>query len=56
MTSEYVASRVLDVAKRPCRSLIIPWWYRIITTFDMLFPIVVDWISYAFSKKNHKLD
>ena len=56
MTSEYVARRVLDVAKRPRRSLIIPWWFRIVTTFDMLFPVVVDWITYAFSKKNHKLD
>jgi short-subunit dehydrogenase len=56
MTSEYVARRVLDVAKRPRRSLVIPWWFRIITTFDMLFPVVVDWITYAFSKKNHKLD
>jgi hypothetical protein len=56
MTSEYVARRVLDVAKRPRRSLIIPWWFRILTTFDTLFPVVVDWISYAFSKKKHKLD
>ena len=56
MTSEYVARRVVDVAKRPRRSLIIPWWFRIVITFDMLFPVVVDWISYAFSKKNHKLD
>jgi short-subunit dehydrogenase len=56
MTSEYVARRVLDVARRPRRSLIIPWWFRIVTTFDMLFPVVVDWITYAFSKKNHKLD
>jgi short-subunit dehydrogenase len=56
MTSEYVARRVLDVAKRPRRSLIIPWWFRILTTFDMLFPVVVDWISYGFSKKKHKLD
>jgi short-subunit dehydrogenase len=56
MTSEYVARRVLDVAKRPRRSLVIPWWFRIITTFDMLFPVVVDWITYAFSKKKHKLD
>ena len=56
MTSEYVARRVVDVAKRPRRSLVIPWWFRIVTTFDMLFPVVVDWISYAFSKKNHKLD
>jgi len=56
MSSEYVARRVLDVAKRPRRSLIIPWWFRILTTFDMLFPVVVDWIAYVFSKKNHKLD
>jgi short-subunit dehydrogenase len=56
MTSAYVARRVLDVAKRPRRSLVIPWWFRIITTFDMLFPVVVDWITYAFSKINHKLD
>jgi short-subunit dehydrogenase len=56
MTSEYVARRVLDIAKRPRRSLIIPWWFRIAITFDMLFPVAVDWISYAFSKKNHKLD
>ena len=56
MTSKYVARRVLDVAKRPRRSLIIPWWFRILTTFDTLFPVAVDWISYAFSKKKHKLN
>ena len=56
MTSEYVARRVLDVAKRPRRSLIIPWWFRILTTFDMLFPVVVDWLSYIFSNSKHKLD
>jgi len=56
LTSEYVASRVVAVAKRPVRSLVIPWWFRVITTFDMLFPVVVDWILYFFSKKNHNLD
>ena len=56
MSPEYVARRVLDVAKHPRRSLIIPWWFRILTTFDTLFPVLVDWIAYAFSKKNHKLD
>ncbi len=55
MTSEYVARRVVGVAKRPCRSLVIPWWFRIITTFDMLFPVVVDWILYFFAKTNHKI-
>ncbi|HAV76661.1 MAG TPA: oxidoreductase [Anaerolineae bacterium] len=56
LTSEYVALRVVNVAKRPVRSLVIPWWFRVITGFDMLFPVVVDWILYTFSKKNHKLD
>ncbi len=56
MSSEYVARRVVDVAKSPRRSLVIPWWYRIITTFDMLFPVLVDWISYIFTKMNHKLE
>jgi short-subunit dehydrogenase len=56
MTSSYVARRVVDVAKHPRRSLVIPWWFNIITTFDTLFPIVVDWILYLFVKRNHKLD
>ncbi len=56
MSSEYVARRVVDVAKHPRRSLVIPWWFRIIATFDMLFPVVVDWILYIFTKRKHELD
>jgi short-subunit dehydrogenase len=56
LTSDYVARRVVDVAKRPRRSRIIPWWYRVLVTVDTLFPVLVDWISYAFSKRKHKLD
>ncbi|HEX6271333.1 MAG TPA: SDR family oxidoreductase [Anaerolineales bacterium] len=56
LSSAYVARRVLGVAKRPRRTLVIPWWFRLITTFDTLFPVVVDWILYSFSKKNHELD
>jgi short-subunit dehydrogenase len=56
MTSEYVARRVLDVARHPRRSLVIPWWFRLITTFDTLFPVVVDWILYLFAKRNHTFD
>lgn len=56
MTSQYVARRVVDVARHPRRSLVIPWWFNVITTFDTLFPIVVDWILYFFVKKNHTLD
>jgi short-subunit dehydrogenase len=56
MSSEYVARRVVDLAKRPRRSLVIPWWFSIITTFDMFFPVVVDWILYFFARRNHDLD
>lgn len=56
LSSEYVARRVVDVANRPVRSLVIPWWFRIITGFDTLFPVVVDWILYLFSRRNHHLD
>ncbi len=56
LTSEYVAGRVVEIAKRPRRTLVIPWWFRIIAAFDTLFPVVVDWILYLYSKKNHQLD
>ena len=56
MTSEYVARRVVDLAKHPRRSLVIPWWFRVVTTFDTLFPVVVDWILYAFARRMHTFD
>ncbi|HET9907919.1 MAG TPA: SDR family oxidoreductase [Anaerolineales bacterium] len=56
LTSEYVASQVVEVAKRPRRTLVIPGWFRVITTFDTLFPVIVDWILYWFSKIKHELD
>ena len=56
LSSPYVAQRVVDVAKRPVRSLVIPWWFRIITTFDTFFPSVVDWFLYFFARRNHHLD
>jgi len=56
LTSGYVAERIVNVAKRPVRSLVIPWWFRVIIGFDTLFPVVVDWILYLFSKHLHRLD
>jgi len=56
MTSEYVARRVVQVARHPRRSLVIPWWFRVIATFDTLFPVFVDWILYFFVKKMHNLN
>jgi hypothetical protein len=56
LTSDYVARRVVDVARRPRRSLVIPWWFRIITTFDTLFPVAVDWVIYLFTRRTHRVD
>ena len=56
MSSASVARRVVDVAKRPRRTLVIPWWFRVVMTLESLFPVLVDWILYLFSKKNHELD
>jgi len=56
MTPQYVAQRVVDLARHPRRSLVIPWWFRLVTMFDTLFPVLVDWILYAFSKRAHTLD
>lgn len=56
VTSKYVARHIVAIAKHPRRSLVIPWWFRVVTTFDTLFPVAVDWILYFFVKKNHHLD
>jgi len=56
LSSNYVAKRVVNVAKRPVRSLVIPWYFRFVTGFDTLFPVIVDWILYLFSRFNHKID
>ncbi|MFZ1039958.1 MAG: SDR family NAD(P)-dependent oxidoreductase [Anaerolineales bacterium] len=56
MTSEYVARRVVKLAKHPRRVVIIPWWYRVVIGFDTLFPYLVDWfIKQFFVRQNHKL-
>jgi uncharacterized protein len=56
MTSAYVARRTVDLAKHPRRTLIIPWWFRPVIGFDMLFPGLVDWfLKVAFVKRFHKL-
>ncbi len=44
LSSEYVARRVVEVAKRPRRRLIIPWWFRPAIWADDRLPWLVDWI------------
>lgn len=54
LTSKYVARRVLDVARRPRKSLVIPWWFQIPVALETYFPFLVDWGSYLFSNIKHK--
>ena len=56
LSSTYVAQRVVGVAKRPVRSLVIPLWYRILTSTEAVFPLLIDWLTYSFVKRTHHLD
>ena len=55
MSSAYVAERVVDLARRPRRSLVIPWWYNLVIGVDTLFPALVDLIiQNGFTRRFHK--
>ncbi len=56
MSSEYVARRVVRLAKHPRRTVVIPWYYRLAIGFDTLFPGLVDWfLKVAFVKRFHRV-
>lgn len=55
MTSEEVAARVVQLARRPRRVVIMPWYYRIAIWADWIIPWFVDWVTVsALTKKRHK--
>jgi len=55
MTSEYVARRVIDLARHPRRTLIIPAWYRPLVWLNDAFPGLVDWFLFRFlTARYHK--
>ena len=57
MSPAYVARRTVGLARHPRRTLIIPWWFQIVTGFDALFPGIVDWIvKIGFVRRFHKVD
>ena len=55
MSSEYVARRVVALAKYPRRVVIIPWWFRPAVGLNAVWPGLVDWfVNVFFTNKNHK--
>lgn len=55
MTSEEVAERVVELAKKPRRAVIMPWYYKIAIWADWNMPWLVDWITMSFlTKKRNK--
>jgi short-subunit dehydrogenase len=54
MSSDYVARKTVGLARRPRRTMILPWWYGILVAFDTLFPWLVDWmVNILFVNKWH---
>ena len=54
LSSETVAARVVELAKNPRRTVIIPWYYRIAIWADWHLPWLVDWITINYlSKRKH---
>jgi short-subunit dehydrogenase len=53
MTSEYVARKVVDAAKHPRRTLILPWWFHPIFWADSAAPGLVDWLLNVFFVKDY---
>lgn len=52
MTSEFVAKKVVGLAKHPRRTLVLPWYFNILIWFSILFPGLTDLlIVNVFSKR-----
>lgn len=48
LTPQKVAAAVVSLARRPRRSLIIPWTMRPLISLATLFPVLVDWATVRF--------
>lgn len=51
MDSVFVAEQVVKVAKKPRRSLVLPWWFGLIIWLDNHFPRISDRLQSQFIKK-----
>ena len=55
--AENVSQRVLQLAKHPRRTVIIPWWFALIAWGENHFPGIADWIiQTAYTEQYHTLE
>jgi short-subunit dehydrogenase len=55
LSSEYVARRVVGLAQRPRRSLVVPWWYAVLAALAHAFPGPTDWFfKFTFVSQHHR--
>jgi NADP-dependent 3-hydroxy acid dehydrogenase YdfG len=54
MTPEYVAGKVVNAARHPRRTVILPWWYHFIFWADAYAPGLVDWFLKVFFVKRYR--
>jgi len=54
MSAEYVAEKVVRLAKRPRRTMILPWWFAIVIWLDNHFPAISDFFQSKFAKNHHQ--
>jgi short-subunit dehydrogenase len=45
LSAEQVATALLGLVRRPRRSLVLPWVYRLVVLFSNLFPALSDWVQ-----------
>ena len=56
LSSGYVAGRVVEAARHPRRSIIMPWWFRPVFWLDSNTPWLVDWFLQEFVVKRYRKD
>lgn len=54
MTGAYVAGKVVDAARHPRRTVILPWWYHFLFWADYYAPWLVDWFMKVFFVKRYR--
>lgn len=57
MSSEEVAQRVVQAAVRRPRTVVIPWWFRVLSAINAIFPGIVDlFFEITFTKRHHTIE